>query len=69
MATAQAQILAKTLLFAVLVGLVFVLGQGGYTGSTVGDFGGTSKLLGISILALCGVAAIILYVKYQKEMK
>ena len=67
--SAQAQVLAKTLTFILLVGLAFILGQGSFTGSTVGDFGSTNKWLGITILAACALGGGMLYLKYRKETR
>lgn len=69
MADPQAQILAKSLLFIALVGLAFVLGQGSFTGSTVGDFGPANKEVGIAILALGAFAGVILYVRHARAAR
>lgn len=65
----QSQILAKTITFVLLIGLVFILGQGGFTGSTVGDFGSTNKYIGFTILALACVGGAVLWHNYRKTMR
>jgi len=65
----QTQILAKTITFVLLVSLAFILGQGGFTGSTVGDFGSTNKYLGFTILALAGIGGALLWNNYRKTMR
>lgn len=65
----QSQILAKTITFVLVVSVAFILGRGGFTGSTVGDFGSTNKYIGFTILALACVGGAVLWNNYRKTMR
>lgn len=61
--------MAKTLTFGLIVALAFILGHGSYTGSTVGDFGGTNRPLGLAVLSIVAVGGAIVYRKYRMDTK
>ena len=66
MASAEAQVLAKTITFIMIAGLAFLIGRGGVTAATVGDLGGVDANIGIAVLAVMIAAGALAYLTHQR---